>query len=343
MKFEKGQKVRIRKDSKYYKLDTASNPRDISGIITSTRKGNFGICVTWNNGKENTYNESDLELLQTEQTQEMKKKYKVLKDFNNQKTGQTLEFDNSVSSMQWKDTNGFLVQTNIDYLLGSNFIEELKEVPMFKVGEWLYASNEFGTEGVFLNKGLTINDEHYGCVHGVKYMPNKSTLIEENVESYWHNTYIKRLAVKEEIEKALTEIAISKGFLPGVTIKSAQSGIKCTIDGTFKFRLGYNIQSMCDKCISPYIYCSGKWAEIIIEEPKIVGWTPIINSDNTVDIGCNKNIPAEVFKSLKCIQDFCNERYSSAFFIVNKNKITWNTSQEYDCTKGIDAVLKKLK
>lgn len=60
-KFKIGDKVKIRKDSKYYRGDE-SNPKDTRGEVKTVCSGNLGIEVMWDNGISNSYNDSDLEL-----------------------------------------------------------------------------------------------------------------------------------------------------------------------------------------------------------------------------------------------------------------------------------------
>lgn len=72
MKFNVGDKVRIAKTSEYYYGDsTSSNPKDIEGIVTDNDRGDghdFPYLVTWDNGTDNSYQESDLELVNTQTT-----------------------------------------------------------------------------------------------------------------------------------------------------------------------------------------------------------------------------------------------------------------------------------
>lgn len=58
--FKVGDKVRIRKDSKYYTDNGPRNPIGISGYI-SRFFGDGWINVEWDNGKYNNYREKDLE------------------------------------------------------------------------------------------------------------------------------------------------------------------------------------------------------------------------------------------------------------------------------------------
>lgn len=59
-KFKVGDKVKIRKDSMYYR-DTATNPKDTRGEVKSVNSCGSEIEVMWDNGFLNVYSESDLE------------------------------------------------------------------------------------------------------------------------------------------------------------------------------------------------------------------------------------------------------------------------------------------
>jgi hypothetical protein len=64
LKYPKGIKVRIRKDSLYYKKNTKNNPRDTIGYITGYEYNIFDyyiIFVNWDNGQSNSYRVIDLE------------------------------------------------------------------------------------------------------------------------------------------------------------------------------------------------------------------------------------------------------------------------------------------
>lgn len=60
-KFKVGDKVKIRKDSKYYLDYDILNPKGAHGEVKSVRSGELGITVEWDNGNRNGYSESDLE------------------------------------------------------------------------------------------------------------------------------------------------------------------------------------------------------------------------------------------------------------------------------------------
>lgn len=56
-------RVKIAKTSKYYRELDKNNPIDAVGNITKIIDGYLGISVRWDNGKPNSYNECDLELV----------------------------------------------------------------------------------------------------------------------------------------------------------------------------------------------------------------------------------------------------------------------------------------
>ena len=195
------------------------------------------------------------------------------------------------------------------------------------------------------------------CSLGVLYYEDFEDLsiYSEFCPNFSELRYIKRLATKDEIKRALTEIAKDKGYKVGTKIKSPKYNHIQTINRDEFYIYDNNILISSDRFDSvelkgDYLYSEGKWAEIIeqtqIEEKiEIVGYEPVFNSNGTVSIGCNKDIPAEVFKGLKAIQDFCIKiGYSDHVkFTISRGNISWNNSNELDCTKGVHAVVKKLK
>ena len=72
-KYPEGTKVKIRKDSIYYKENTRYNPRDTIGYINSNRYNLYSLMihklteyeyifhVNWSNGEDNIYKINDLE------------------------------------------------------------------------------------------------------------------------------------------------------------------------------------------------------------------------------------------------------------------------------------------
>lgn len=62
LSFQEGDLVRIAESSRYYRDDLRSNPRDVSGNITSLNPtlGGHYIRVSWTNGQTNVYRPSDL-------------------------------------------------------------------------------------------------------------------------------------------------------------------------------------------------------------------------------------------------------------------------------------------
>jgi len=57
-----GDRVRISKDSEYYKDGQASNPKNVTGTVTSISSGMLKIHVKWDNLRSNSYNVKDLYL-----------------------------------------------------------------------------------------------------------------------------------------------------------------------------------------------------------------------------------------------------------------------------------------
>ncbi len=352
MKFEIGQQVRIRKDSIYYTYNNPYNPIDIEGKIKDiSTSASLNIRVTWSNNKENSYSESDLEL--TQETSQMKK-YKVLKDFDGRKVGEIIGFNINIDTIQWKDSNGFTVQTTLKDLISKGFIQEYKEE--YKIGEWYFYNDNY-SNAIFKYLGkfdACSSSTDLGILYDA-YTEFKKLKVFEGTEgnNFCTTSDIKRLATQDEIKKALIEIAKYKGYKIGTKIKSPVYNYIQTIN-----RDGFNINAKGDSiCISSdkydsdnftgdYLYFDGKWAEIIKDpEIKIIGYTPSFNSNNTVDIGCNKNIPSEVFKGLKSIQDFCIKigYPNDAGFKINKNKIVFFNPEEYDVTTGVHQITEKLK
>jgi len=352
MKIKVGDKVKISASSEYYRDNDINNPKSI-GVVT--KSSIYSIYVNWNNGTAvNSYDESDLELVDMIDIMNMEEvqQYKVLKGFNDQEIGDIIKVVDLNATVQWNDTNNFLVQTTAKDLLANGFIElSLK----YKKGDWLYGSFVSGT-CVFLFDGNLDRMKNYGCTLGIKYLNGRENEISELNSSFLAQENVQRLATKEEVKKALTEIAKKKGYKVGTKIKSSVHNYVQIInrDG---FRVPDNdtITISSDRFDSEmlsgdYLYSKGEWAEIIeqtqIEEKiEIVGYEPVFNSNGTVSIGCNKDIPAEVFKGLKAIQDFCIKiGYSDHVkFTISRGNISWNNPNENDCTKGVHDVVKKLK
>ncbi len=55
-----GDRVRISKDSEYYKEGSESNPKGVTGTISEVRDESFCYRVNWDNGENNTYQINDL-------------------------------------------------------------------------------------------------------------------------------------------------------------------------------------------------------------------------------------------------------------------------------------------
>jgi hypothetical protein len=85
-KFKVGDKVKIKKGTRFYGADDeSSNPKDMVGEITRVEKPSerLNIKVKWQNGAINSYDTKDLELVSQEQPQKFFKEgdsYLVLKD-----------------------------------------------------------------------------------------------------------------------------------------------------------------------------------------------------------------------------------------------------------------------
>ncbi len=359
MKFKIGDRVKIVKESQWYRDNRDNNPKDIDGEIYEINISmSMPFRVRWSNNKTNCYYESDLELVDMIDIMNMEEvqQYKVLKGFNGQKVGDIIKVVDLNATVQWKDTNNFLVQTTVKDLLANGFIElSLK----YKKGDWVYMEDGISNplKGVYKYEGSDLEGTT-SCSFGVLYYEDFEDLsiYSEFRPNFSELRYIKRLATKEEVKKALIEIAKEKGYKVGTKIKSSVHKYVQIInrDG---FRVPDNdtITISSDRYDSDmfsgdYLYSKGEWAEIIeqtqIEEKiDIVGYEPVFNSNGTVSIGCNKDIPAEVFKGLEAIQDFCIKiGYSDHVkFTISRGNISWNNSNELDCTKGVHAVVKKLK
>ena len=62
-KFKIGDKVKLRKDSWFYKCSSNSNPANIEGIVKGYSECILPVEIQWDNHTRNSYNESDLELI----------------------------------------------------------------------------------------------------------------------------------------------------------------------------------------------------------------------------------------------------------------------------------------
>jgi hypothetical protein len=61
--FKVNDRVKIAKTSQYYgESDDTSNPMNGVGTIIKMQDGYLGIIVEWDNGHDNSYDASDLEL-----------------------------------------------------------------------------------------------------------------------------------------------------------------------------------------------------------------------------------------------------------------------------------------
>lgn len=356
MKFKVGDKVKISASSEYYRDNDINNPKSI-GVVT--KNSIYSIYVNWNNGTAvNSYGESDLELVDMIDIMNMEEvqQYKVLKGFNDQKIGDIIKVVDLNATVQWKDTNNFLVQTTVKDLLANGFIElSLK----YKKGDWVYMEDGISNplKGVYKYEGSDLEGTT-SCSLGVLYYEDFEDLsiYSEFRPNFSDLQYIKRLATKEEVKKALIEIAKEKGYKVGTKIKApVHKYVQIINRDGFRVPDNDTITISSDRFDSEmlsgdYLYSKGEWAEIIeqtqIEEKiEIVGYEPVFNSNGTVSIGCNKDIPAEVFKGLKAIQDFCIKiGYSDHVkFTISRGNISWNNPNENDCTKGVHDVVKKLK
>ncbi len=129
MKFKIGDRVKIVKESQWYRDNRDNrdnNPKDIDGEIYEINISmSMPFRVRWSNNKTNCYYESDLELVDMIDIMNMEEiqQYKVLKDFNGQKVGDIIKVVDLNATVQWKDTNNFLVQTTVQDLLKNGFIE----------------------------------------------------------------------------------------------------------------------------------------------------------------------------------------------------------------------------
>lgn len=316
IKFTINQKVRIRKDSKYYGIDN-SNPKDIEGKIIRIYDYDsdvLNINVLWDNKKENVYNESDLELIELTNM----KKYKVLRNFGEHIKGNLIELDSAFYSIQWK-TDFITYSATIPDLIKNGYI---KPDTNYEKGDWVYMENGLrSTLGTL--KGIYKYEEsdsegHTSCSLGILYFDDfdKLSTYEEYCPHFSELEYIKRLATKEEILRAFTEIAKSKGYVRGVKITSPYSGNNYIINGEFKFFRSFSRKEQdylqgteLGSYYSPYIYYNGKWATIVEESKhlELAGHEVIFNDNNTVSVGCKKDISKEYFASMLKVQKFCSE------------------------------------
>jgi hypothetical protein len=354
MKFKVGDKVKIVKESQYYRDNDKGNPKDTNGeVFEIVISDSMPIKVRWSNNRTNCYYESDLELVQEIQEIQEMKKYKVLKDFDGKKVGNIVELPNT--AIQWLDSNDFIVQTTLDDLISKEFIELYKED--YKNGAWVYFEKPNKSYGVFMYDGKV--EDSVSAKNAVFYNKNSEISLVTETSQRWRNfAEVKRLATEDEVKKALIEIAKIKGFKKGTKFVSPENNKEYTCNGNFTnfHSLEGDYWLLCGGVggeVYQIIYYKGVWAEIVKEEViEIVGYNPVFNSDGTVSIGCNKNISVEVFKALKTIQDYCIKigynRYVQ--FKIDRDSINWDndisivpSKTNYDCTKGVHAVLKKLK
>jgi len=62
--FKVKDRVKIAKTSQFYgEIDSNTNPMNEVGTISETAGGDLGIYVNWDNGRYNSYNGCDLELV----------------------------------------------------------------------------------------------------------------------------------------------------------------------------------------------------------------------------------------------------------------------------------------
>lgn len=348
MKFEIGQQVRIRKDSIYYTYNNPYNPKDIEGKIKDiSTSASLNIRVTWNNNKENSYSESDLELVQ--EANQMKK-YKVLKDFDGKKVNEIIIFSHSIDTIQWKDSNGFTVQTTIQDLISKGFIQEYKEE--YKIGEWYFYDDNYSS-AIFKYSGkfdAYSSNTDLGILYDA-YTEFKKLKVFEGTEgnNFCTTSDIKRLATQDEIKKALIEIAKYKGFKVGTKYKSLLNGStqQINLDG-FYYSTDHNSLSVSTKQNNDInfkgslIYEKGKWAEII-KEPKleIASYEVLFNLDNTVSVGCKKGLSKDYFTAMIKVQEFCTKYNVDLKFY--EDGVIGTQDGDFEVQDQINQINEKLK
>jgi hypothetical protein len=86
--------------------------------------------------------------------------------------------------------------------------------------------------------------------------------------------------------------------------------------------------------------------EKVFEEEEIeviLGNKATFNKDGTVNIGCNVNIPSELFSGMLKIQEYCERYTRSRKFIIDENKIILeNLGNKYDVTEGVQKIVERL-
>lgn len=308
--FKIGDIVRISANSEFYIDNNISNPKNMNGVIKTidtTDFPAFPIEVDWDNEISSRYNESDLELIDTQEI----KKYKILKDFSRYSKNSIQEFNDSYPVL-WVGKDDFKIVTSIKELITQGFIVPLQKV--FKKGDWIFAQKDNFT-AVFEYNGTIDACNNYECIQGVKYKNNIFYQFRENTAFFRTNSG-ERLATSEEIKKSLITIAKEKGFKQGVKIKSPVYKKIQTINREgFKFNEYTNSLSVSSDMYDTssangdFIYYNGEWAEIIKEEAlQISGYIVKFHEfegKNVVSIGCRHNILKEYFDAILKASEFC--------------------------------------
>lgn len=111
-KFKVGDKVRIKKGTRYYGENVTFNPRDVTGKVTDlVNTPEYKYRVEWPSGATNIYSDSDLELVIEDI---MEKKYKLETELDLQQVLQLYVLTGKLSNMTnlYYETK-FLCETHI--------------------------------------------------------------------------------------------------------------------------------------------------------------------------------------------------------------------------------------
>jgi hypothetical protein len=292
--------------------------------------------------------ESDLTLFK----EKVMKKYKVIKEFDHKKVGETLELDDNLgTTVQWLDSNEFVVQSTIKDLISKEFIKEVQELN-FKPGDFIT-----GTWGDDVRKIVECKPNDCWEDDFSWRQENLDGSINDSFQHSWGLSSTKK-ATKDQIKNWYIQSAKERGYTKGVKFKSLHNKSVQEIDRT-GFNVGINsdtdvyfvststVQYSSSKFDGSNIFEKNKWAEIINvpkkEVLKICGYDVVFNEDNTITTGCKDDITKEQLENMIKVSNFCYEHNIDLKFNQDQIYVLGRGTNEVNQREVIEKVISKLK
>lgn len=182
--------------------------------------------------------------------------------------------------------------------------KEVRKPQSFEIGKW-YVSAEGKPTCICVKEKRGSGFYGYGVTYRNEWTDDG--MLQDTTIKYM------KVATPKEVEEALIKEAERRGFKEGVRFNCIDEGYEgvCEIDEMDNWFTSdedgealrvINIEENWDEtCSNPSIYLNGKWAEIIKDEPIMIGSYEVKFNSDSIQVGCQtvtKETIEKIFKKL---------------------------------------------